>query len=174
MGRPLIEELEEHAETSISACYQCHKCASGCPTAMATEFLPSQIIQMIRLGKDDEVLALRGIWLCVTCATCTSRCPMGIDLAAVMDHLRQRAVEDGAAPIKTPERIFNDAFLKSVRRHGRVYEMGLMTGYKMRSGDFKSDMDKFPSMVKKGKISLFPSREGDKAAVRKIMVKVKK
>jgi len=164
----LIEELERREETRISACYQCQKCASACPISFASDWLPSQIIQLIRLGCEREVLASRAIWLCVTCAACTARCPMGIDLAQVMDVLRRRAVEEGAVPAKTPEALFNDAFLKSVRRHGRVYEMGMMTSYKLRSGALMQDVEKLPKMVAKGKIALLPPKGGDRQAVRQV------
>jgi heterodisulfide reductase subunit C len=164
----LIDELERDPDTRISACYQCQKCATGCPIGFASDLLPSQIIQMIRLGCEREVLTSRAIWLCVTCSACTARCPMGIDLAKVMDALRRRAKAEGMAPDKTPEAIFNEEFLKSVRRHGRVFEMGMLTRFKLRSGEWMRDLDKFPGMLVKGKIALLPQRGSDRAAVRNV------
>jgi NADH/F420H2 dehydrogenase subunit C len=35
---------------------------------------------------------------------------------------------------------FNRSFLESVRRHGRVFEMGMMVAYKLRTFDFLSDV----------------------------------
>lgn len=169
----VLEELEATPGTQINACFQCQKCASGCPVGFASDLLPSQIIQMLRLGYEQDVLSSRAIWLCVTCSTCTARCPMGIDLAHVMDVLRRRAVEEGTAPSDTPEAIFNEAFLKSVRRHGRVYEMGMMTGLKMRTRQWMRDVDKFPKMLAKGKIALLPNRSGDRKAVREVFQKAK-
>jgi heterodisulfide reductase subunit C len=171
--KTLLDEIEAKPTTRVSACFQCQKCASGCPIASASEYLPSQIVQLIRLGLEREVLGSRGIWLCLTCSTCTARCPMGIDLAQVMDHLRRRAVDLGVVPAGTPETIFNEAFLKSVRRHGRVYEMGMMTAFKLRSGAMRRDVEKLPSMVLKGKIALFPPRGADKRAVRAVFEKTK-
>ena len=170
----LAAELEKEPGTQISACYQCQKCASGCPISFATDWLPSQVIRLILLGEVREVLASRAIWLCLTCSACTARCPMGIDLARVMDVLRRRAIEEGLAPEATPEAIFNELFLRSVRRHGRVYEMGMLTQFKMRTGALMRDVEKFPSMVAKGKISLLPPKGGDSQAVRKVFEKVKK
>jgi heterodisulfide reductase subunit C len=164
----LLEELEQRPATRISLCYQCQKCASGCPIGFASDWLPSQIIRLILLGAVREVLSSRAIWLCVTCSTCTARCPMGIDLAAAMDTLRRRAIEEGLASEATPEAIFNDAFLRSVRRHGRVYELGMLTRFKMRSGALMRDVEKFPSMMAKGKIALLPPKGGDREAVRKV------
>jgi heterodisulfide reductase subunit C len=81
---------------------------------------------------------------------------MEIDIAGVMDALRMLAVERKiAVPDKRVQR-FNSAFLGSVRRHGRVFELGMMTAYKLRSGDLFSDMDKAPKMFAKRKLSLMP------------------
>jgi len=170
----LIEELERRPETQISLCYQCQKCASGCPIAFASDWLPSQIIRLILLGEAREVLSSRAIWLCVTCAACTARCPMGIDLAQVMDVLRRRAIVEGAAPAATPEAIFNEAFLKSVRQYGRVYEMGMLLRFKMRSGAFLRDVEKLPTMLAKGKIALLPPKGADCAAVREVFERTEK
>jgi len=174
LEQALIAELEQRPETRISLCYQCQKCASGCPVGFASDWLPSQIIRLILTGAAREALSSRAIWLCVTCSACTARCPMGIDLAQVMDVLRRRAVEEGAAPEATPEAIFNEAFLKSVRRHGRVYEMGMLTQFKLRSGALTRDVEKFPSMLAKGKLALLPPRGGDREAVREVFERTKK
>jgi len=170
----VIEELERRPEMRISACYQCQKCASGCPIGFASDWLPSQIIRLILVGQAREVLSSRAIWLCLSCSACTARCPMGIDLAQVMDVLRRRAIEEGTVPATTPEAIFNESFLKSVRRHGRVYEIGMLTRFKMRSGAWMRDMEKFPTMVAKGKIALLPPKGSDYDAVRKIFERAEK
>ena len=49
---------------------------------------------------------------------------------------------------------FGRSFLASVQRHGRVYEMGMMTAYKLRSRALFSDVDKVPAMLRKGKLPL--------------------
>ncbi len=46
--------------------------------------------------------------------------------------------------------------LGSVGSFGRVYEFGLMAAYKLRTRDFFSDLAKFPTMLLKGKMKLFP------------------
>jgi heterodisulfide reductase subunit C2 len=55
---------------------------------------------------------------------------------------------------------FNDVFLNTVRRLGRMYEVGLMAGFKLRTRDFFSDVDKVPMMLKKRKLSLLPPMVG--------------
>jgi heterodisulfide reductase subunit C len=54
--------------------------------------------------------------------------------------------------------VFNRAFLASVRKRGRVHELGLMATFKLRTRRFFEDMDKAPMMFAKGKLPLFGER----------------
>ena len=100
------------------------------------DLLPSQVMRLIHLGLEGEVLESQSIWLCASCEACTTRCPMEIDIAAVMDALRILAVERKADIPDSRGKQFNRSFLGSVRHHGRVFEAGMMAAYKLRSGDF--------------------------------------
>jgi heterodisulfide reductase subunit C len=122
------------------------------------DFLPSQVIRLVQLGREEEALASQSIWLCASCEACTTRCPMDIDVAAVMDALRIMAVQSKVALGDTRCEKFNRSFLASVRRHGRVFETGMMTAYKMRCGDLMTDLDKVPNMLFKRKLPLLPKR----------------
>ncbi len=161
----LVERL---AGTPVSACFQCHKCSTGCPIGPEMDLLSSQIMRLINLGEAEEVLESEGIWLCASCEACTTRCPMEIDIAGVMDTLRMIAVERKVAIPDTHGEKFNRSFLGSVRRHGRVFELGMMAAYKLRCGDLFSDVDKAPKMFAKGKLKILPNRSGDVKEVRKI------
>jgi heterodisulfide reductase subunit C len=167
-GMALADEVERRSGTAASACFQCHKCSTGCPVGPETDLLSSQVMRLVQLGAEAEVLGSRAIWLCASCEACTARCPMGIDIAGVMDALRIMAVERKAAAPGARAEIFNRSFLGSVRRHGRVYELGMMAAYKLRSGDLMSDVGKFPAMLAKGKIGLWPKRSGAAAEVREV------
>jgi len=52
------------------------------------DYLPSKIIRLVQLGL-EEVLDSKTIWICTTCFNCEVRCPRGIDIANVMEALRQ-------------------------------------------------------------------------------------
>jgi heterodisulfide reductase subunit C len=54
--------------------------------------------------------------------------------------------------------VFNQIFLNSVRKRGRVHELGLMAAFKLRSRRFFDDVDKAPAMLAKGKLPLFGRR----------------
>lgn len=164
----LLEEVRRRSGTPVSACFQCHKCSSGCPIGPEMDLLPSQIMRLVHLGAEKEALASRAIWLCASCEACTTRCPMAIDIAAVMDALRILAIERRIDLPDARGKQFHRSFLGSVRRHGRVYEMGMMSAYKLRIGDLLSDMDKVPRMLSEGKLSLLPHRSGGIRQVREI------
>jgi heterodisulfide reductase subunit C len=132
------------------------------------DLLSSQVMRLVQLGMADEALSSRAIWLCASCEACTTRCPMSIDVAAVMDSLRIMAIDRQATLADRHVEQFNRSFLGSVRRHGRVYEVGMMTAYKLRSGDLMSDVGKVPQMLAKGKLSLLPHRSRAAGQVREI------
>jgi heterodisulfide reductase subunit C2 len=122
----------------------------------------------LHLGQGDELLNSDILWMCVSCETCSTRCPMGIDVAAVMDALRKLAVQRGAAKPEGNVPLFNRAFLKTVQVFGRTYDMAMITAYKLGSGKLMADTEKFPTMLKKKKIALLPPRGADRKAVRRI------
>lgn len=164
----LLSEVERRSGTPVSACFQCHKCSTGCPIGPDMDLLSSQIMRLIHLGAEDELLESKSIWLCASCEACSTRCPMEIDIAAVMDTLRMMAVERKAAVPDKRGKEFNRSFLNSVRRHGRVFELGMLAFYKLRCLDLFSDVDKFPKMLAKGKISLLPKRSGAASEVKQV------
>ena len=164
----LLDEVQRRADTPVGACFQCHKCSTGCPIGPDMDLLSSQIMRLVHLGEEDALLESGSIWLCASCEACSTRCPMGIDIAAVMDTLRMMAVERKAAVPDAHGQQFNRSFLGSVRRNGRVFELGMLAAYKLRCLDLLSDVDKFPKMLAKGKISLLPKRSGAAEEVRQV------
>jgi hypothetical protein len=64
--------------------------------------------------------------------------------------------------------LFNRAFLKTVEMFGRSYEMGMVAAYKLGTGKWRNDVEKFPAMLKKRKIALLPPRGGDRKTVGRI------
>ena len=72
----------------VSTCYQCGECSASCPYASEMDLLPSTVIRLIQLGQ-KELINSQSIWLCSTCLHCFARCPQSIDIAKVMEALRQ-------------------------------------------------------------------------------------
>jgi len=84
-----VDKVQELSGQNLLACYQCGKCSAGCPAVSDMDILPNQIIRFAQLGLKDELLASRAIWICASCMTCNSRCPKGINIAEVIEALRQ-------------------------------------------------------------------------------------
>ena len=82
------EKVMELAGDDINICYQCGECSGGCPKAAEMDLLPNQIIHKIQLG-DDSILDANTFWICSSCLVCSARCPKGIDIAKVMESLRE-------------------------------------------------------------------------------------
>jgi heterodisulfide reductase subunit C len=117
---------------------------------------PDQILRLVELGEEARLLSSPDIWLCAGCETCGARCPNDIDISAVMDALRQLAV-DRRAHIAEPDSYkFHRLFLETVRRLGRMHEATLLVGFKLWTGHLMSDMDSGIPMVLKGKVPLIP------------------
>jgi heterodisulfide reductase subunit C len=121
------------------------------------DYKPNQIMQMVSLGMKDRVLSCKTIWVCASCYTCSTRCPNDIDIAKVMDWLRQTALREAVAPAEKEVPIFHRAFLDSIRTHGRVHELSMMARYKIKSGRLWDDFKLGWKMFTKGKLKLFPS-----------------
>jgi len=172
-GQGLKQAVEEISGVDISVCFQCKKCSSGCPVAKLTRSRPSEIMRQLHLGAGNELLESDLVWMCASCETCSARCPMGIDVAAVIDALRKLALDRGASKQKGNVPLFNRAFLKTVETFGRSYEIGMIAAYKLGTGKLMNDTEKFPAMLKKGKIALLPPRGGDRKTVQRIFKTVK-
>lgn len=167
-NQSLKAAVEALSGVDLSVCFQCKKCSSGCPVGKITKSRPSEIMRQLHLGASHELLVSDLIWSCASCETCSTRCPMGIDVAKVIDALRHLTLARGAAPQPGNVPLFNRAFLKSVQTFGRTYEIGMIAAYKLGSGKFMADTEKFPTLLKKKKISLLPPRGADKKTVSRI------
>jgi heterodisulfide reductase subunit C len=118
--------------------------------------MPNELVRLVQLGERDEALASRMIWECTSCETCVTRCPQHVDIPAMIDALRQMSRADAKVSAATTVPTFNDVFLRTVRRLGRVHEAGLMASFKLRTLRLLQDMGKLPLMLWKRKIALWP------------------
>jgi len=169
----IINAVQQASGVDLSVCFQCKKCTSGCPVAKLVKSPPSEIMRRLHLDAGDELLESDILWMCVSCETCSARCPMGIDVAAVMDALRHLALEKGTSKQEGNVPLFNRAFLKTVQMFGRTYDIAMIAAYKIGSLKLMNDTEKFPSMLKKKKIALLPSLAADRKTTKRIFKKAK-
>lgn len=151
-----LDLVEVRSRQKVRICNQCGKCSAGCPVGYAMDLLPNQVMRLVQLGLKDEVLSCNSIWLCASCETCATRCPYGIEIVRVMDTLRQLSRSGGYTVGVREVPVFVHNFISNLSRFGRLYEVGLVAFYNLASGHLTKDVDKFPTMLSKRKISLLP------------------
>jgi heterodisulfide reductase subunit C len=118
------------------------------------EFSPNQLFRLIQLGDEAGVLSSNAMWYCLSCYACSVRCPNDIDIAKVMDILREMALERGYRP-PLPEVLgFHRTFLRDVKSHGRVNELGLILRYNLSRGRPFGNLSLGWAMLWKGRLSL--------------------
>jgi heterodisulfide reductase subunit C2 len=167
---------------NIADCYQCGKCSAGCPMAEHMDLLPNQLVRLAQMGRLERALQCEAIWKCVSCETCSTRCPKSVDCAGVMDTLKNMAVERGVA---SPERqrtvLFQQAFLDNIRRNGRLREVELIGFFKtkafLKDGSIPmlmKDAMLAPALMKRKKFHLIGERVKDRGVVKRIFEKCSK
>jgi heterodisulfide reductase subunit C len=171
----IVALIEDASGVNVRSCYQCGKCTGGCPAAFAMDLTPRQVVRHLQLGDLDSVLKSQAIWLCVSCRTCAVRCPRGIDLSKVMDALRILAQQRNVANIAEKDtRLFHHTFLNIIRRQGRLYELGLVLQFNLKSKHLLKDAKQGIGLFRKGKISILPSKIHGAADVHRIYARTAK
>ena len=151
-----LQEVVEESGVDIRACYQCQKCSAGCPVVTAMDILPNQVIRQIQYGRREKVLGSNSIWICASCHTCSVRCPNDIDFARVMDSLRHIALRSGIGAGEKEIPVFHKVFLDSIKSAGRIHELSLILGFKLKTRDFLKDAGLGWRMFRRGKIKVLP------------------
>jgi len=152
----------------VSSCFQCGRCSSGCPIG---EFFDLNVMEVVRLaayGQEERLLASKTIWLCAACETCATRCPNEIEIAGLMDVLRELALRKGLQPREPKVSDFHNSFLNSIEKWGRAYELGMIANYKIKTGDLFSDVGLGMRMFAKGKLKLIPHSIEGKSEIKKM------
>lgn len=175
-----VSRLESLAHTKVSDCYQCGKCSAGCPRAEHMDVLPSMVIRLIQVGDVKAAASAESVWQCVSCLTCSARCPKSVNIAGVMDALKQISIEQKCFSPKQKRIVaFQRSFLNTIKRNGRTNELEMVAEYKIRGflGDGNpilalKDAELGLPMLSRNKLHLkIGSPVKDKALVKRIFAK---
>lgn len=109
-GRNDLGEMLSGAETLT--CFTCSECTNACPLkSERAAFDPLWITRMANLGLTEELLRSPAIWLCIQCGQCTASCSQSVKVHALIQGLRELAMEDG---------IVDSGFQRRLNRANRV------------------------------------------------------
>jgi len=96
--------------------------------------------------------------VCTDCRRCSVSCPVGIDVARVMEGLRLLAQETGQAPAESPIVRFHRTFMDEIRRRGRLHELSLLWRLRSRTGRRRDRLALATMLLGKGKVSFRAGR----------------
>lgn len=124
------------------------------------DFSPRQIINLVNLGLLDTAVRSRMIFMCITCYSCTARCPRNIPVADVMIGLRNMAFARNVMPPKNLAyyKDFSDMILK----RGRLWEPELVMKFAMKTNilSLLDQKDAIINLFFRGKIPILPPKSG--------------
>ena len=86
--REFVKKVKELSGQNLQLCYQCGMCSGNCPAASNMDISPRRIIELARLGLDEEIAGSKTVWTCASCLACAVNCPRGFDLSKVMEAIR--------------------------------------------------------------------------------------
>jgi len=112
---------------TISACWQCGTCTSGCTMReYDPNFNPRRFIDLARKGDKQALIELQdSLWRCVSCQKCTHRCPKGVLVEEVVHSIHNYLLKHGLIK-KDPGTVFDEIFLETVMKNGgRISELTL-------------------------------------------------
>ncbi|MGL1930406.1 MAG: 4Fe-4S dicluster domain-containing protein [Desulfotalea sp.] len=84
-----IRRINDLSGENVKACMQCSTCSGMCPMTEEMDVSPRMVMHIAQLGMKDKLQSINTYWKCASCHACTVQCPRGIDIAKVMEALRQ-------------------------------------------------------------------------------------
>lgn len=152
----LAREIKQELGVDVEMCLECGKCSGGCSNGHIFDFTPRKIVQLIKLGDENRLLHMDALWTCVACQLCWDRCPSGINIARVVDYLREKSHKSNARATRENVARFYELMLDSIEKTGRVAETSLMFKFNLKTGQYTKDADIGVRMFLKGKLNPFP------------------
>ena len=175
-GAEFLDEViaETPGGERIMHCLQCGTCGGSCPNGPDMDHTPRALIALINAGQRERVLKSNMMWCCVSCYSCTSRCPQKIPVTDIMYALKRIALREGLAT-GTDAPALARTFTGLLDRYGRSFELGLASSYYLFNKPL-SMLRMGPlglSMFTKGRMSLIPTKIRNVAQLQAIIQKAR-
>jgi heterodisulfide reductase subunit C len=162
----------------VSSCYQCLRCTNSCPVSSFMDIKPHQVVRDVLLGQRESLLSCSAIWVCLSCEMCSTYCPNDIDVAALMNQLKNMVVELHRIPAEPIIAAFHQVFLDVLGRHGRINELQLMhrfqfnvlrQGYRPPRQEIIRDLTLTLELLRRKRLKLFPEKSRGVSEVRQLI-----
>ena len=101
----MIETIKRISSVNPRKCMKCGKCTASCPAYDEMEFHPHQFVDMVENGRIDELMASRGIYMCLSCFACVERCPRSVEPAKLIEAVRLAVIRQQGKDYLKPEQI---------------------------------------------------------------------
>jgi heterodisulfide reductase subunit C len=95
MTQPSPSEMYKE---DFSFCFRCGMCSSGCPVYDEFDYKPHEIPLTLAFGDTQKLITNEKIWFCLTCLTCSERCPQGVEVAELLMDIKNDAIKAGFIP----------------------------------------------------------------------------
>ena len=101
----MIEFVKRVSGVNPRKCMKCGKCTASCPAYDEMEYHPHQFVDMVENGRVEELMASKGIDMCLSCFACVERCPRGVEPATFIEAVRLAMVRRQGGDMLKPEQI---------------------------------------------------------------------
>ena len=101
----MIDTIKRISGVNPRKCMKCGKCTASCPAYDEMEYHPHQFVDMVENGRIDELMASRGIYMCLSCFACVERCPRNVEPAKLIEAVRLAVIRQQGKDHLKPENI---------------------------------------------------------------------
>ena len=101
----MIETIKRISGVNPTKCMTGGKCTASCPSYDEMEYHPHQFVDMVENGRIDELMASRGIYMCLSCFACVERCPRSVEPAKLIEAVRLAVIRQQGKDHLKPEQI---------------------------------------------------------------------
>lgn len=134
-----MDKTKQLTQKQFDYCMECGLCTGSCPISRElSTFSPRQIIKRAVLDPEGGLIRSREIWNCLSCASCSERCPAEIDFPEFISSHRQAARKAGNFPQESHHGILQAiAGLQACNLNQR------RTGWAQKAGVFRDSGEYF-------------------------------